>query len=132
MFSGCKEGCKDKDATNFCSDCDEDNGTCFYTGNMVLWFNSATSALLKSKGHTELSYFVNEQLQITKSSNIAWTGAPHCGQDQSVTAQISLSKLLPTRSIKYRVINQVGTIVWEGETEVNSRDCIQVELTNPK
>ena len=42
IFSSCgKKGCTDSTATNYCSECKNDDGSCQYNGQVIFWSSSA-------------------------------------------------------------------------------------------
>ncbi len=128
-FNSCKkEGCTNADADNFDSAAKKDDGSCTYTGEVVLWYNSTTSDDLDFDGITTLTYYVDGVVVGSSSASVFWTGAPDCGTNGSITVTKDLGTS-NSKSFNYSVKDQDGDEAWSGTLNFVGNQCTAVELT---
>ena len=53
------KGCMDKDSYTYSAAAQEDNGSCLYEGEVVIWYDQAASTGLIGVGATALTYYLN-------------------------------------------------------------------------
>jgi len=85
-FSSCsKEGCTDSSATNYCSECKKDDGSCTDKGRYVIWIKT---------GDLSAGESVNVYIDGVLQGNIAVTfaSAPSCGATGALTIEKDLGK----------------------------------------
>src|SRR5437879_2028603 len=89
---GCskKKGCTDSASTNFCSDCKEDDGSCQYQGQMVVWWNKTFADSATTLGVSSIKVYVDGIFINNYVTSTNWTGAPGCGANGSITVTKSL------------------------------------------
>ena len=127
FFSCKKDGCRDSDAENFCSDC-KDAGGCQFVGNLVFWYNQTTAQSVLAAGSTSFTYYVEGKLIGSSAASVYWTGSPNCGQNQSITAEVNLGSSR-SKSVSYKVVDQDNDIIWQGSIELQGKTCMKLELT---
>jgi hypothetical protein len=83
-FNSCskKKGCMDKDSTNFDSSAQQDDGSCQYKGNVVLWMQNALPP----------GYSVNTYIDgaFQGNVNVTFANAPGCGTTGALTINKNL------------------------------------------
>ncbi len=129
--SGCskKEGCTDVDATNYDTEADKScSGCCTYKGTVVIWYGQATANNLVNDGSTSLTYYVDNQVVGSSSANIYFTSSPDCGQNGSITVEKDLGNL-KQKSFSYKVMDDLGDIIWQGNIDFDATKCTALELT---
>lgn len=128
IFTSCKkEGCTDIDAENFCEDCNEDDNSCRFKGEVVFWYNQATSQALGVIESTSLTYFLDGQVVGSSAANVYWTGAPDCGQSGSVTTTKDLGNV-KNKAYSYIIKDQTGFELWSGVANFTANTCTKLEL----
>jgi hypothetical protein len=81
-----KKGCTDLTASNFCSKCNSDDGSCKYQGNVVVWWTQATAQHWQSSYNTSsVTVYVDNVSAGTFATSTFWAVAPGC-QDSGVIA----------------------------------------------
>jgi hypothetical protein len=129
LFSSCKkEGCTDKNATNYSPDADQDDGTCKFEGQIVFWYSEATATWLVNEGSSSLTYYFDGVIVGSSASNVFWTAAPACGANSSITVtkDMGLSK---TKSYTYSVVDGSGVTLWTGTVTLDANTCLAFQLT---
>jgi hypothetical protein len=128
LFNSCaKEGCTDGDAKNYNVDAKKDDGTCKYEGEVVFWYNKATSDFLVADDAINLTYYVDGVIIGSSATSVYWTSSPDCGQNGSVTVTKDLGSD-KMKKYSYRVVDQSGWEYWKGEVEVKAFVCLAQEL----
>lgn len=129
LVSSCaKEGCTDKNAMNYNDKAKKDDGTCTYQGSIVFWYGQSTATKLGTAGATALTYYVDGILVGSSAASIYWTGAPDCGQAQSVTSVKDLG-IVKSKTYNYSIKDQAGVEVWGGTQTWTGNTCLKLELT---
>ena len=129
-FTSCKkeEGCTDKNAANYSVDAEEDDGTCTYKGNVVFWYNQATSEGLQFDLSSSLSFYVDGVIVGSTATSQYWTGGPVCGANGSITVEKDLG-LVKSKSYSYQVKDDWGDVIWSGNVSFDANTCLAFELT---
>lgn len=130
MMTSCskEQGCTDQNAVNFDILAEENDGSCQYEGEIVFWYNSATSAELLSYDVVSLTYYVNGQVVGSSSADVYWSGAPDCGQNGSVTVTQNLGNTT-NLVYDYSVVDDTGYEIWSGVANFTANTCTSIELT---
>jgi hypothetical protein len=127
-LTGCKkEGCMDQDATNYSPDAKKDDGTCAFTGEVVIWYGEGASDGLISDGATSLTFLVDGEIVGSTSSSVFWTAAPTCGSNASITISKDLGNA-KNKSYTYSVEDQTGYVYWTGILNFTANSCESVQL----
>lgn len=127
-FSSCKkEGCTDTYAINYCDECKKDDGTCEYEGEIVFWYDQATSQFLLNDGATSLTFYVDGQVVGSSACNVYWTGSPSCGANGSITVTKKLGPV-KVRSYTYKVVDNTGWEYWSGTVDFDATKCTKYQL----
>jgi hypothetical protein len=129
-LNSCKkeEGCTDKNATNYSVDAEEDDGNCTYKGNVVFWYDQATSAGLQFDLSTSLTFYVDGVIVGSTATSQYWTGGPSCGANASITVEKDLG-LVTSKSYPYQVKDDWGDVIWEGNVTIDANSCFQLQLS---
>lgn len=122
-----KEGCTDSSATNFDAEARKNNNSCTYQGEAVFWFGRETSENLQLNAVTSLKYYVDDQLEGSSASDVYFSGAPACGQNGSISVTRDLGGE-KRDSHSYRVEDQLGRIIWQGNLDLEGGVCLKQEL----
>lgn len=127
-LNGCQtEGCTNPDALNYDSAADIDDGDCSYEGELVFWYNAATSAEVLDFYGESLIFYVNGQLIGSTSSSVYWTGAPDCGQNASITYTGNW-RSNRSKSVSYEVWDEDGYLWWSGSITLDGNTCTSLQL----
>src|SRR3954462_15718974 len=87
-FCGCtmQKGCIDSRATDFCPDCDKDDGSCTFRGRAVFWYAEGFELNNKHRGTAKIQVYIDNVLSGTLNVVAASrTSAPACGDDGALT-----------------------------------------------
>ena len=129
IFDSCKkEGCTNADADNYDSSAKKDDGSCTYSGEMVLWYNITTSVDMAIDGITSLTYYVDGSVVGSSDASVYWTGSPECGTNGSITVSKNLGPS-NSKSYSYSVKDQDGAEVWSGTLNFVGNQCTAIQLT---
>jgi hypothetical protein len=127
-LSSCKkEGCIDKDATNYSSEAKKDDGSCNFEGRVVLWYGQTTSTELQNDGATSLTFYVDGQVVGSTATSVYWTTGPDCGKNGSITITKGLSNA-KNKSYTYSVKDQDDFEYWSGVLNITANTCEAIEL----
>jgi len=129
ILHSCKqEGCTDKNASNYSSDADKDDGTCTYKGEVVFWYGESVSSYLTILQSNSLTFYVDGVIVGSTASSVYWTSAPSCNSNASITVEKDLG-LVKSKESTYRVINEDGLTLWEGQVTFVANTCTTFQLT---
>lgn len=129
LISSCKkEGCTDPTSLNYSEKAKKDNGTCQYSGEVVFWYDQATSEALIDYWSTSLTFYVDGQIVGSTATNVYWTSAPECGANASITAHKDLGNA-KNKSYSYRVVDDLGEEIWSGVINCTANTCLKQQLT---
>ncbi len=127
-LGGCKkEGCTDKDATNYSSEAKKDDGSCSFSGRAVMWYGEEASNELDLIGVTSLTFKVDGEIVGSTNATVYWTSAPSCGDNGSITITKNLANV-KNKSYTYSVVDQDGFELWSGVLNFTANSCEAVEL----
>lgn len=127
-FSSCsKKGCVDVSAENYCDECKKDDGTCTYKGEVVFWYNKATSDSLTADAATALTYYVDGQIVGSSATSVYWISAPTCGQGGSITVSKDLGTV-KNKTYTYSIKDQTGFEYWNGTINFTGGNCLTQQL----
>ena len=128
LLSSCaKSGCTDGNADNFCSKCKKDDGSCTYSGSVVLWYDEDTADQMDDDGITSLIVKVDGEIVGTYSSSVYFVSAPNCGSTGAITVKKNLGKS-KSKTSTYSITDQDGDVVFSGNLEFKANTCTQLEL----
>ena len=122
-ITGCREeGCIDPNALNFSNEAGSDDGSCTYEGDVVFWFDESYSAFILSLNVTELRFFVENEFVGSLEAASFLPSEPDCGDAGALTVTLSMGQF-KDRTFIYRVENQEGAFLSEGQQPVRANDC---------
>lgn len=114
LFSCKKEkvkGCTDSQASNFKSGAEEDDGSCTYKADAVIWWGKQLSDSASAYGITALKVYVNGTFIDSKASSTYWSSAPDFGSGISTYKDLGSSKTAAgTAELKDQSGNVIGTV----------------------
>lgn len=122
-------GCMDEDATNYSSTAEEDDGSCTYEGKAVFYYGQSTAEALVGDGATSLTFYVNDEIVGSASSDVYWVGSesPDCDTEGAITTTMDLgSEKFETYT--YRVVDNTDFERWSGDITFEANTCIAQEL----
>ncbi len=143
-----KKGCTDSTATNYCSECKKDNGTCHYEGvfKHIFWFDKATSDSLIAHGYTEVSCvnIITDQtpyngmpMFTTVSSNRYFSSAPVCHQNNILCISGALKEgeslntsyvIADLTNVKENFNSAPAIRNWSGTVTIIYGNCLATQL----
>ncbi|MFM9945547.1 MAG: peptidylprolyl isomerase [Bacteroidia bacterium] len=127
-FWGCKkDGCTDTNAENFCKEC-KNGGNCQFSANIVFWYNQNTSKTAIATGSNSFKYYVDGNLVGTTKATFHTNGVVDCDQDSVLKIAIALGSNKNKNAI-YKVTDQDGVVIWEGNADLQAKQCTKVELS---
>lgn len=121
------KGCMDKDSRSYDPTAQQDDGSCLYEGEVVIWYDQAASDGLVADGATALTFYLNGQVVGSTATSVFWTGAPTCGQNGSITVTEDLGNV-KTQAYSLSVKDQTGLEYWTATVNFNANTCIQFQL----
>jgi hypothetical protein len=121
-------GCVDKDAKNYNSSAQVDDGSCTYEGYMIVWYDSTASAGLIKDGATALTFTLDGQVIGSSATSVFWTAAPDCGQNGSITVTEQLGHA-KSQTFTLSVKDQTGFEYWNAQPIIKANTCLMFELT---
>ncbi len=132
IMSSCKKndkikGCTDKDSDNYNAAAQVNDGTCTYSGAIVVWYDSTASAGLAVDGATALTFYLNGQIIGSSAASVFWRTAPDCGQNGSITETKDLGNV-KTQAYSLSVKDQTGHEYWNAVVNFNAATCVQFQL----
>ena len=127
-----KEGCINKDATNFDAEADEDNGSCKFEGKVVTWWSKNTSNEGQKDNVKSIKVYLDGVLTHDESINLYWTSAPDCGQSGAFTKTFDMGSST-SKSVSYRGVLTFsdGTpdfTYWQGTISLDANSCYALEF----
>jgi hypothetical protein len=128
LLTGCQtEGCTDPTAVNYESTADINDGSCNYEGEVVFWYNAATSQDVIDFYGESLLFYVNGQLIGSTAASVYWMGAPDCGQNASITYTGTWQNNT-SKTVSYEVWDEDGYQWWSGTITLNANNCLALQL----
>ncbi len=126
-----KKGCTDTDAINLCSDCDVEDHSCEYQGQVIFWYDQNTSNFLIDDDAFSLTYYVDGQIAGSSSTIVYWNGtlSPGCGTQGLVTVTKNLGNV-KSLSYNYQIKDQTGWVYWEGVINFVANQCNSLHLVS--
>jgi hypothetical protein len=121
------KGCMDKDSYTYSAAAQEDNGSCLYEGEVVIWYDQAASTGLMGVGATALTYYLNGEVVGSSASSVYWTVSSDCGANGSITATEDLGKV-KTHAYTLSVKDQTGIEQWNTVINIDANTCLQFQL----
>ena len=130
VMNGCVKprGCTDASAVNFESKAKKDDGSCEYSGNVVVWFNKATSDSMLATGVNHLTLHLSNVSVDQMSATAYSTAAASC---ESGGAMRYAENLGEETSKKYecRIDDQLGhQWYYNPSFYITANDCVVIEL----
>ncbi len=128
LNSCAKKGCTDSNADNYTQDAKEDDGTCTYTGSVVVWWGKTLSDSAQAYGLTAIKVYTDGAFLSTNATSTYWTGAPSCGANGSVTYKKNLGKN-KTGSVSIGLKDENGNELGKAESQtLTGGQCVTVEI----
>ncbi len=128
MSSCKKKGCTDSTSTNFCTKCNADDGSCQYQGNVVIWWNQATSTTWTNNLVSSIEVWVDGVLVGSSAANVYYQSVPTCGANGSITCTKNLgtSKTASATVVIKRAT--FGTVLNTGSFTYTGGACVQLQI----
>lgn len=128
MMSSCKkEGCTDKDAINYQTFAKVDNGSCTYSGSVILWYKAGVFTGLASYGVTNLSLYIDDEFQGEYPVGFYSPSEPTCGTSNTMSLELDLGSE-KSKEFNYEIKDQNGTVRWSGVLDLSASQCSSYEL----
>ena len=127
-FVSCKkEGCTNNKADNYCSECQKDDGSCNFTGKMVIWWGKTLSDSTNFYGITALKVYVNGTYIYTEPTTTYWSGAPSCGANGSLSYTKNLGNS-STGTVNVELKDQNDNSIITQSATLTGNSCLQLEI----
>ena len=129
LITACRkeQGCTDINATNYSETAKDDDGSCSFSGENVIWYGKATSTGLIGDGATTLTFYVDGQIVGSTAASVYWTASPDCGENASITITKDLG-IAKNKSYSYSVKDQTGFEYWKGTLNFTANTCEALEI----
>lgn len=129
LLSACKkEGCTDSEANNYQIFAKKDNGSCTYSGSVVLWYKVGVFTGLASYGVTNLSLYINGEFKNEYAVGFYSTSEPECGKEYTMSIELDLGSQ-KSKEFNYEIFDQNGIVRFTGVINVSANQCSKYELT---
>jgi hypothetical protein len=117
----------DPDSKTFNADADRDDGSCKFEGSIVFYYDELTSLLLVDNEISALTYYVDGSIIGSTAAGVYFTSVPSCGSSGSISKTIDLGSN-KSKNISYKVVDDLGDVIWEGNFTVKANTCHPLEL----
>jgi len=122
-----KQGCTDAKAVNFSEEARDDDGSCFYRGDIVFWTLPGTSMMLNDMGHDTLRFELEGNMVDSIQTLLFFSPTGECGTPGAITVtQDSLPNT--QRWFKYRVLGEDFVTLYEDFILLDANECLNVRL----
>jgi hypothetical protein len=122
-----ERGCLNPNASNYCSTCNKDDGSCEYVGSAVFWWDMATAQDLEDGESYSVTFYVDGQIIGSSGTNVYWNAAPRCDQSNTVSFTRNLGKAT-SKSFNYRVVDQDGYEYFNTSITLTANTCLAKKL----
>ena len=127
-FSSCKkEGCTDSKAENYSEEANEDDGSCEYAGEVVVWWNQTTSDNLMNDGIDGLYLFLDGVDSGQSWTGVYWSSAPSCGDSGVWTVPKNLGNSSSV-TYDYEIKDEIGNSYDSGTVTISAGNCQSIEF----
>ncbi len=108
-----KKGCTDPQSKNYCSDCEESDGSCQFEGKLVFWWNEEFTDSCAANGINSIRIYVNNNDKGTvQVASLFFTANPGCGASNTITVTEDFgSSKSKTISTGYEGLDISGAVV---------------------
>lgn len=127
FFSCKKKGCTDINATNYSESATKDDGSCYFEGSAVFWYDVTTQSIMNLYGITSLTYIIGNANTGTFQIDTVWSVAPPCGIEGSIGRTFEFYSNEP-QVFDYVIYDQNGLERWAGSTIITTGGCTPVKL----
>jgi hypothetical protein len=144
ILSSCdKRGCTNSNASNYCVECKEDDGSCYtdrYKSRRVFWFDKTTSDSLIANGYSTLYCWVHDAPNGTPaafkgSSTRYFSASPTCDSTHMMAITYYLKRgealslsFLVADSAKAKYIGYEKIKNWGGNISISAGECTVTQL----
>jgi hypothetical protein len=122
-----KKGCTDINATNYSEEATKDDGSCYFEGGVVFWYDVTTQSIMNLYGITSLTYIIGDANTGTFQIDTSWSMPPPCGVEASIGRTFEFTSNEP-QVFDYLIYDQNGIERWTGSTIITTGGCTSVQL----
>lgn len=129
LFSSCsKKGCVDQNANNYCDKCKKDDGSCTYTGKMIIWWKKQVADSLNAYGVNTIYVYADGALVGGYATNVYYNSQPNCDQSGTITITKDLGKN-KTKIISVEMKDASGNSFGVESKTLTGNQCLSDEVT---
>lgn len=127
LFTNCgKKGCTDTSASNYCSSCKKDDGSCTYKAKVIFWQGNTNASSWGSLGVTSLKFYVDGVLIGSSAATVYQSSSPSCSSNglASVTKDLGSSK---SKSFSYSVKDETNFEWYSGSISLDANNSCRTQ-----
>ncbi len=122
-----RKGCTDVDARNYNAKAKQDNFTCTYEGDVIVWFDEEKATDFADSSIAVVSFFIEDD-NYGSLDVLSYTGTPpSCNSPKGVTIRKKLISK-KTRMFEIEVRKPNGDVISTHEVEFFANECTPFQL----
>ncbi len=99
-----------------------------FTGRQSFWYNESVADALYFEGVDNLTLYVDGEIVGTVNADEFYSSKPDCKDGHFVYEEKMYKKEISSHT--YKIIDDFGDIIWQGDFKNKESVCNSIELTN--